>query len=144
MFSFISKCFLKDFIYLFLDRGEGREKERVRNINVWLPLVGPQLGTLPAMQACALTGNGTGDPHSIHWATPARAFSTYFLNPHYDFFFAHLLFRSVLFNLHIFVNFLNFFLFLISNFTSLWLENILCMIPTLFILFKFIEAWSMG
>ena len=30
--------FFKDFIYLFLDRGEGREKERERNINVWLPL----------------------------------------------------------------------------------------------------------
>ena len=28
----------KDFIYLFLNRGEGREKERERNINVWLPL----------------------------------------------------------------------------------------------------------
>ena len=28
----------KDFVYLFLDRGEGREKERERNINVWLPL----------------------------------------------------------------------------------------------------------
>ena len=26
--------FFKDFIYLFLDRGEGREKERERNINV--------------------------------------------------------------------------------------------------------------
>ena len=30
--------FFKDFIYLFLDRvGEGSEKERERNINVWLP-----------------------------------------------------------------------------------------------------------
>ena len=28
--------FFKDFIYLFLDRGEGREKERERNIHVWL------------------------------------------------------------------------------------------------------------
>ena len=26
--------FLKDFIYLFLERGEGREKERERNINL--------------------------------------------------------------------------------------------------------------
>ena len=26
--------FFKDFIYLFLDRGEGQEKERERNINV--------------------------------------------------------------------------------------------------------------
>ena len=38
--------FFKDFIYLFLDRGEGREKERERNDNVWLPLVCPLLGTL--------------------------------------------------------------------------------------------------
>ena len=33
--------FLKDFIYLFLEREEGREKEKVRNINVWLPLECP-------------------------------------------------------------------------------------------------------
>ena len=48
--------FFKDFIYLFLDRGEGREKERERNINVWLPLVNPLCGTWPTTQACALTG----------------------------------------------------------------------------------------
>ena len=33
-----------------------------RNINVWLFLVHPLLGTWPTIQACALTGNGTGDP----------------------------------------------------------------------------------
>ena len=49
--------FFKDFIYLFLERGEGREKERVKNINVWLSLMHPLLGTWPATQACALTGN---------------------------------------------------------------------------------------
>ena len=54
--------FLKDFIYLFLERGEGREKERERNINVWLPLTHPPLGTWPETQACVLTGNRTGDP----------------------------------------------------------------------------------
>ena len=32
--------------YLFLDRGEGREKEMERNINVWLPLLCPTLGNL--------------------------------------------------------------------------------------------------
>ena len=37
--------FFKDFIYLFPERGKGGEKERERNINVWLPLVHPQLGT---------------------------------------------------------------------------------------------------
>ena len=50
-------CFFKDFIYLFLERGEGKEKERERNINVWLLLQCPLLGTWPATQACALTGN---------------------------------------------------------------------------------------
>ena len=49
----------KDFIYLFLDRGEEREKERERNISVWLPLMRPLQGTWPATQACALTGNRT-------------------------------------------------------------------------------------
>ena len=53
-------CF-KDFIYLFLDRGEGRKREGERNINVWLPLTRPLLGTWPASQACALTDNRTGD-----------------------------------------------------------------------------------
>ena len=49
-------------MYLFLERGEGREKERERNINVWFPLTGPPLGTWPETQACALTGNQMGDP----------------------------------------------------------------------------------
>ena len=49
--------FFKDFIYLFSEREEGREKERERNINVWLPLAHPQLGTWPTTQVCALTGN---------------------------------------------------------------------------------------
>ena len=29
---------------------------------MWLPLTRPPLGTWPATQACALIGNGTGDP----------------------------------------------------------------------------------
>ena len=33
--------FKKDFVYLFLERGKGREKERERNIHVWLPLARP-------------------------------------------------------------------------------------------------------
>ena len=44
-FFFLFFFFLKDFIYLFLDRGEGRETERERNINVWLPLMCSALGT---------------------------------------------------------------------------------------------------
>ena len=71
--------FFKDFIYLFLDRGKEREEEGERNINVWLPLMCPQLGTWPANQACALTGNQTGDPLvrrpvlNLAWAISARA-----------------------------------------------------------------------
>ena len=44
---------------LFLERGEGKEKERGRNTNVWLPLAcpPPPLRTWPTTQACALTGN---------------------------------------------------------------------------------------
>ena len=45
--------FFKKNYLLILDRGEERE----RNINVWLPLVHPPLGTCSATQACALTGN---------------------------------------------------------------------------------------
>ena len=41
--------FLKDFIYLFLERGEGREKERRRNINVWLPLACRDLARNPGI-----------------------------------------------------------------------------------------------
>ena len=54
--------FLKISLYLFWDKGEGREKERERNINVRLPLMLHQLGTWPTTQACALTRNQTGDP----------------------------------------------------------------------------------
>ena len=45
--------FLKDFIYLFLREGK-RGRKRERNINVWMPLMRPLLGTWPATQACAL------------------------------------------------------------------------------------------
>ena len=49
------------FIYfLLLERR--REKESQKNISVWLPLTCPQLETWPATQACALTGNQTGNP----------------------------------------------------------------------------------
>ena len=54
--------FKKDFVYLLLERGEGTEKERERNINVWLPLMHPSPGTWPATQACALTRSQTGNP----------------------------------------------------------------------------------
>ena len=68
---FTFSLFKKDFIGLFLERGEGRENERERNINVWLPLLHPQLGTQPAPQACALTGNQTSDPYA--WQVGAQS-----------------------------------------------------------------------
>ena len=57
--------FLKDFIYLFLEREEGREKEGGETL-MWerymdqLPLPCPQLRTWPTTQAWALTGNRIG------------------------------------------------------------------------------------
>ena len=55
-------CFFWKRFYLYLERGEGRKKDREGNINVWLHLVRPLLGTFPATQARALTGNPTCDP----------------------------------------------------------------------------------
>ena len=39
---------------LFLERGREGERGRETDINVWLPLACPLLGTWPATQACAL------------------------------------------------------------------------------------------
>ena len=47
----------KDFIYSFLDRGEGREKERERSINMWLFLVRPHWGPHLQPRRVPLTGN---------------------------------------------------------------------------------------
>ena len=58
-FLFLKKIFIH--LFIFGERG----KEGEGNINVWLPLVCPLLGTWPTTQACALTGNGTSDP-SVH------------------------------------------------------------------------------
>ena len=61
-----SDNFLTGIIYLVLHWGKGRRK-RGREILMCeryidqLPLARPQLGTLPAIQACALTRNQTGD-----------------------------------------------------------------------------------
>ena len=56
--NFLNTTYFFKRFYLFL----GREKERERNIDVWLPLTHPLLGSWPATQACALTGNRTSDP----------------------------------------------------------------------------------
>ena len=51
----------KDFIYLFLKRGEGREKKG--NSNVWLPFTHPLLGTWPLQHsAVSWLGIWTGYP----------------------------------------------------------------------------------
>ena len=69
--------------YLFIFRGEGKEKEKERNISVWLTLVHLLLGTWLATQACALTGNQTGDslvckPALNPLTTPAGVWGFYF------------------------------------------------------------------
>ena len=61
-YTHIHICFFKDFIYLFLERGEEREKKRERNINMGekhqsVISYRPQQRPSPAAQACALTGN---------------------------------------------------------------------------------------
>ena len=61
VFKFKMLLFFKDFIYLPLERREGREKEGekhqcVRDTADGLPLTHPHLETWPATQARALTG----------------------------------------------------------------------------------------
>ena len=44
--------------------GEGREEERERNVNVWLPLAQPLLGTWPT--PCLLyTSDAADDPRVV-------------------------------------------------------------------------------
>ena len=50
-FILLFSMFLKS-IYLFLEQGEEREKERVRNVSVCLPLSWPTLGTGPQPGLC--------------------------------------------------------------------------------------------
>ena len=67
--------FFKDlFKNLFYFLGEGREIGQERNISMWLPLAplyrGPGPQPRPRIELVTLWFAG---PHSIHWATPARA-----------------------------------------------------------------------
>ena len=52
-------------LFTFRERGEGRERGRETSMCEryisWVPLSHPQLGAWPTSQACALTGNRTGD-----------------------------------------------------------------------------------
>ena len=65
------------FLKRFWERGEEKEKERERNIHVWLPLTCPLLGSwlqprhVPWLGIKPVTLWFTGKC-SIHWATPAR------------------------------------------------------------------------
>ena len=52
----ISYFLNKDFIYLFLEKGEGGRKKGEKHQCV-VASHAPQLGTWPATQVCALTGN---------------------------------------------------------------------------------------
>ena len=72
MISVVVGLFFEDFNDLFLERGEGKEKERERNINVWLPLVHPLLGAWPATQACAPTGNPFGSQAGTQSTEPQQ------------------------------------------------------------------------
>ena len=72
------KQFFKRF-HLILEKERGKENDRERNINVWLPLMCPPTGDLarnpgmcPDWESNQWTLWFTGQ-HSIHWATPARA-----------------------------------------------------------------------
>ena len=54
--------FKKKRFYLFIFREGKGGRRRERNINVWLALMHPLLGSWPATQAGALTGDLPGDP----------------------------------------------------------------------------------
>ena len=74
------EIFLKDFIYLFLERGERREKGRETSMcGCFLCAPNWGLGPQPRHVAWLETLWFSGQP-SIHWATPARASSGKFLN----------------------------------------------------------------
>ena len=71
---------LKDFIYLLLERGEEREKERERNIEVWeihqsVASLTPPTGYLAGNQGMSPDWKSNWHPcglHSVYGATPAR------------------------------------------------------------------------
>ena len=55
---FISDSFLKNILFIYFQK----DKERERNINVWVPPTYPALGAWPTAQTCALTRNRTSNP----------------------------------------------------------------------------------
>ena len=78
--NFSQGNFLKDFIYLLLERGKGREKERERNIHVWDVASHIATNWGPGLQPRHVSWLGIrpvtfrfAGQCSVHWATPARA-----------------------------------------------------------------------
>ena len=67
--SFSLLSFFKDFIYLFLETGERKDKERERNISVWLPFICPLLETWPSTQAWALDWESNQRPFGLQAST---------------------------------------------------------------------------
>ena len=61
MFHISHRYLKKCVIYLFLEKGKGKEKEGEKHRCVVVSHT-PLLGTWPATQAFALIGNRTGDP----------------------------------------------------------------------------------
>ena len=57
-------------MYLFLEKGEGREKDREKNIIVWLPLVCPYWGPGPQPSMCP------------DWELNQRPFDSQYNEPH--------------------------------------------------------------
>ena len=90
IFTLYIKChmdnFLKDFIYLFLERGERRKRGRETSMCGFLshaPYWGP--GLQPRHVPCLGIESATlwfAGWHSIHQATPARALVSFLYNLH--------------------------------------------------------------
>ena len=73
-YSYFFMFFVDLYLFIFRERGRKGEREGEKHLMYkrmceryihWLHLACPQLGTWPATQAGALTGNGTGDL-SVH------------------------------------------------------------------------------
>ena len=90
--SMCSMCFLLTclFIYLFLERGEGREKKRERNMDIRekhrpvASLMCPDQGLNPQCRHASWPGIGpvtlcSGGWRPTNWATPARAHCSFYL-----------------------------------------------------------------
>ena len=139
-----------------MERGEGREKEWERNINVQLSLACPPWG--PGLQPRHVPWQGIEPAtfrftgwHSIHWATPARAIS-FFLTAHIQFTLSLPYFRppsfigtSAMSSLSVF-QFINLIgNFLCTHYTLVFIPN-LCLCPHYFLhrkalLFPLIFTW---